>query len=172
MKFLFICSAIIILLSCKDEDKVSKLDETVIVPQYKNRTVIDNIAEYNRVDGPFIGIGATKSKQYERFETIIKFDERKLIELTRHKSPVVRVYAFDALFQKNYSKMFSIFEEHASDTTEFVELSGCLEFTKTVNADFLQKLEPLMTSHQKEKYFKEVSSCYSKERWDLLRRFW
>ena len=171
MRFLFTCLAIIFF-SCKDEVKVSKLDETVIVPQNKNETVIDNIAEYNRVDGPFIGIGATKSKQYERFEAIVKYDEKKLIELTKHKSPVVRVYAFNALFQKNYSKMFSIFEEHTNDTTEFVELSGCIGFTKTLNTDFLQKLEPLMTSQQKEKYFKEVSSCYSKERWDLLRRFW
>jgi hypothetical protein len=170
MKFLFLCIAIFIF-SCKDEDKLSKFDESIIITQSQELSVVDKIAMCNRVDGPFVGVGAVKSDQYKRFEKILQYDEEKLVELTNHLNPVVKVYAFNALVIKNCSKIFSIFEKNINDTTEFEELAGCIGLNKPVNFYFLQKLESLMSQDQKQKYTKEISACYSKEKWEQLQAY-
>jgi len=168
MKFQFPAIVLLLLFSCRNEDKFAKLDESTPLPQNLPISLVDQIAMCNRVDGPVVGIGAVKSEQYMRYELLSKFNEEKLIELTKHKSPVVKVYAFDALFQKNSSKIISIFDDHIADTTGFQELAGCIGMNKPVNFYFLQKVEPLLTSNQKAEYIRKVSSYYSKERWEML----
>lgn len=171
MKFQLPAIVLILLFSCRNEDKLAKLDESTPLPQKPAIGLVDQIAMCNRVDGPFVGIGAVKSEQYKRYELLSKYSEEKLIELTKHKSPAVKVYAFNALFQKKSSKIISIFAAHITDTTEFEELAGCIGMSKPVNFYLLQKVEPLLTSNQKAEYIRKVSSYYSKERWEMLQGF-
>ena len=100
------------------------------------------MAEENRVDGALTGIAGTRSCQYERFEWLKNnMQEEELIALTDHVSPVVRVYAFYALYEKRSLALTEIYRKHIHDDAPFLTVNGNSESTRRVNECFSHMLQ-------------------------------
>lgn len=86
-------------------------------------------------------IGNKYYKLYKRLEG--KATTQELVELTKSKSALVVVYAFDILQGRNYYGLKNIFLEHVNDTTWFWTAGGCTGFIDRVNWFMLKRLKPI-----------------------------
>ncbi|GAB2818132.1 hypothetical protein [Ferruginibacter profundus] len=112
------------------------------------QNIVIAIADNNRLDGPVVGYGGIRSDQYKRYEMLAKYaTDSSLINLTNHKNPVVRVYAFDALIKRNYWALRLVFWEHAKDNEKLQALQGCIGYYTTVSESMTSALE--YYEHQK-----------------------
>lgn len=106
------------------------------------QNLIAEMAIENRVDGAITGITGTRSRQYERFEWLKNnAREEDLISLTDHVSPVVRVYAFYALYEKRSMALTEIYRKHMNDNDSFLSVNGNTQSTRRVNECFSHMLQ-------------------------------
>ena len=104
--------------------------------------LIAEMAIENRVDGAITGIAGTRSRQYERFEWLKNnAEEEDLISLTDHVSPVVRVYAFYALYEKRSMALTEIYRKHINDYASFLTVNGNNQSSRRVNECFSHMLQ-------------------------------
>ena len=75
-----------------------------------------------------VGFSNSASSQYQRFIFLTSMASTKdLIMLaTKHKNPVVRLYAYQALKKKNIDIPASLADKFKSDQDEVISLQGCL----------------------------------------------
>jgi hypothetical protein len=99
------------------------------------------ISQYKTVDFGPVGFSPVITRQYERFINLsAEATDTELALLTDHKSPKVRVYAFDILIGRKYKDIKSILEKHIADTAFFSTRSGCIRMKNRVNLHFLSRL--------------------------------
>lgn len=106
------------------------------------KIITEQIAQYKGVDAAAIGVAGSKSDQYKRFEHLVQqATTRELLQLTNHKSPIVRAYAFWALGKREYKSIIpEVVEKHLKDRETFNYTSGCMPETEYINSFYLQSL--------------------------------
>lgn len=88
--------------------------------------LIQKIIDYNVFESNCVGIACSPSEQFNRFEKLKSLiSEKELIELSKHKEPVIRAYASTELIKKDKEviKLFS-FEIDKNETVETQD--GCI----------------------------------------------
>jgi hypothetical protein len=91
----------------------------------------------------FAGRPETDNKYYKLYKRLkAKATDQELVELTKTKSALIVVYAFDILQERNYEGLKDIFHKHVNDTTWFWTASGCTGFVDRVNWFMLKRLKP------------------------------
>lgn len=106
--------------------------------------LVDSIAkDYSLTNHTILSLGQQKpSNQYFVYQDLVedaKIDE--LVLLTNHISPLVRCCAFDALIERKYSNIDSIYFSHYKDNTIFQGEGGCEYYTSNVFQHFTGRLE-------------------------------
>lgn len=97
-------------------------------------SLIAGIIKKNYVFERFIGFGGAYPEQYARFERLTELlNERQLFELTKHESPVVRIYAFKGLLNERSKFLNEARKVLEKDTTKFSHGAGCLLGTYSVS---------------------------------------
>jgi hypothetical protein len=92
----------------------------------------------------FAGIPETNNKYYKLYKKLeAKATTQELVELTKNKSALIVVYAFDILQQRNYDGLKNIFLQHVNDTAWFWTASGCTGALDRVNWFMLGRLKPI-----------------------------
>lgn len=107
-----------------------------------NKLQDDNQVHFGYPVG-FAGRLETGNKYYKLYKRL-KADAttQELVELSKGKSALVVVYAFDILQERNYEGLKNIFNDHVNDTTWFWTASGCTGFVDRVNWFMLRRLKP------------------------------
>ena len=91
----------------------------------------------------FAGKPERKNKYYKLYKKLeAKATNEELIELTKSKSEIIVVYAFDILQSRNYDEIKTIFLDHVNDTTWFWTAGGCTGFIDRINWFMLRRLKP------------------------------
>ena len=145
--------------SCFAKDDSLKLRQNI-------RRLARKISHYKTVDFGLVGFSPVNTKQYERSMTLSgQATDRELVLLTDHKSPKVRVYAFDILAARKHKDLKSILEKHILDSAIFTSRSGCMRGTDRVNWHFLDRLTPranrdtdITLSNEEVEYYKNKMS--------------
>lgn len=115
------------------------------------RTTILNIANKLQKDNEvhfgypvgFAGKPETGNRYYKLYKRLkAKATTQELVELTKGKSALVVIYAFDILQKRNYDGLKNIFLGHVNDTAWFWTASGCTGFADRVNWFMLSRLKP------------------------------
>lgn len=135
------------------------MDDTIKISE-SIKTLVDQIAAYKSVDASAIGVAGSQSVQYKRFLHLVqKATTRELVQLTNHKSPIVRAYAFLGLGRREYKSLVEIIDSHLNDNESFTYLSGCMPTNEHINTFYLENVtqNTLFTylklyKKQKEKY--------------------
>lgn len=106
------------------------------------KNTVNQIEQYKGVDAAAIGVAGSKTDQYKRLEQLIhEATTQELLQLTNHKSPIVRAYAFWALGKREYKSIIpKVVEKHLKDNESFTYTSGCLPQTEHINSFYLQTL--------------------------------
>lgn len=131
----------VILFSCKGKKDINTY--TVKERGSALDSVVREMAGVNNLEGQYIGVGATPSKQWQRLKWIMtNASDSELIKLTRYKNPVVKCYAFIALRDRRNVDPFPILLEYLSDSTKLETTSGCIVMTETVGSFLLQNYTP------------------------------
>lgn len=140
-----------VLFSCHQKEG-SPLDKQIGLLTYPSHPV-NQIAAYGRVDDGYIGIGNSESQQYKRYKILTTYSESTLLTLTKHESPVVRVYAFDALLERNSHHVLSVFKDHINDSASFNTLSGCIGSTRRrVNRYLYSRIRDILSKKEQIEY--------------------
>jgi hypothetical protein len=98
--------------------------------------VVNEMAAHNIYESSTIGFALQKSKQYERFQQMnnIATDDQ-LIELaSNHENGVVRLYAYQALKQRNIVIPKHLTEKFKNDQTRVNIFIGCIRDVKSINS--------------------------------------
>src|SRR5262245_34780951 len=83
------------------------------------------LARNNRVEDKYVGITGDISPLFDTFEYIAsRASDEQLVQLTDHPNGCIRVYAFQALVQRENSNCRNILEKHVGDKT-FFEYKSC-----------------------------------------------
>ena len=90
-------------------------------------SLIEGLIKADIVEERHIGIAGMYSKQFARYERLTELtNEKELLELTKHQSPIIRIYAFKGLLEKD-SKLAEKAKNHLEiDSTEFRHAAGCI----------------------------------------------
>lgn len=139
-----------VLFSCHQKED-SPLDKQIGLLTYPSHP-INQIAAYGWVDDRYIGIGNSESQQYKRYKILTTYNESTLLTLTKHESPVVRVYAFDALLERNSHHVLSVFKDHINDSASFNTLSGCIGSTRKVNRYLYSRIRAILSKKEQIEY--------------------
>ena len=138
--------------------------------------IVDKLQKDNQVHFGypvgFAGEPETNNKYYKLYKRLkSKATTDELIQLTRSKSALTKVYAFDILQSRDYGNLKSIFLDNLNDTTWYWTASGCTGFVNRVNWFMLRRLKPIdslpFTSLTKEEFdlycnrFKEVDTLFT-----------
>ena len=90
-------------------------------------SILNVISVDNRIEQEYISNLMYKSEKYKAYRRLKEIaSERVLIELTNHKSPAVRGYAFMALVDLNSAKTYTILRKHKRDKEIVYYLNGCI----------------------------------------------
>ena len=106
-------------------------------------TITSQIATNNKYESQYIGIAGASSKQYLLYQELKNnATKEELVSLLHHKNPVVRVYSYKALFEKdkNFARQKS--KHLQQDTTRFMTLQGCIGGRATVQSFVTGMLHP------------------------------
>jgi len=89
--------------------------------------LVQQIIDYNVFESNCIGIACSPSQQFNRFKKLMTLiSEKELIELSKHKEPVIRAYASTELIKKD-KDVISLFSFEI-DKSEIVETQdGCVD---------------------------------------------
>lgn len=138
--------------------------------------IVDKLQKDNQVHFGypvgFAGKPETNNKYYKLYNRLkSKARTEELLELTKSKSALTKVYAFDILQSRNYEKLKNIFLENLGDTTWYWTAGGCTGFVDRVNWFMLRRLKPIdslpansLTKEEFELYcnrFKKVDTLFT-----------
>jgi len=125
------------------------------------KDIVDQMVAYNRVDDRAISDDGNQSTQYKRYLQLVRqATTRELVQLTNHKSPIIRAYTFWALGKREYKSMIpDIIDKHLNDKESFTYVNGCMKETEQINTFYLQYLIHnsnyfKLSKKEKEKYNK------------------
>lgn len=100
------------------------------------------IADHGRMEDRFVGMIATKSPQFERFEKLKKVaSQEQLLSLLKHKSPVVKGYAAWGLVDTRYNDLGTVFAQLIESGETVKSTKGCLTGYDQIAAELYQRLE-------------------------------
>lgn len=103
----------------------------------------DNQVHFGYAVG-FAGKPETNNKYYKLYKRLkSKATTEELVELTRSKSALTKVYSFDILQSRNYNNLKSLFIDNLSDTTWYWTAGGCTGLADRVNWFMLRRLKPM-----------------------------
>lgn len=92
------------------------------------------------IDAEAVGFSGSKTKQYERFEYLLKnAKDEEFVELTKYNNPVVRGYAFGGLAKRKSPRIKEIILYHLRDTSKITYWSGCIPMELPLN-EFMQNI--------------------------------
>ncbi|OJJ20256.1 hypothetical protein BKI52_17470 [marine bacterium AO1-C] len=124
----------LITFSCTLEFPEDQYQEEFGLPREKVIDIlVQQIAQYDKVDSEGINMGAITSLQYARFELLKEMaTQDELLKFTQHYSPVVMSYAYWALMDNDFPRMDTLFQQ-ALNTEAYAKYhSGC-----TIMGDFV-----------------------------------
>ena len=153
---------------CQQEPAKRRLSNT-------QKRLLKRIIKYNRVDGQRIGRAAIYSEQYIRFDSLQKISSREdIITFTRHRSPIIKAYAFNSLLdRKDVSTALQVLAANSQDTTVFIHIFGCIGGASTlgkymfVNFNSLVKQKEISISSEQQEILDNIQRKvpnYSRER--------
>ena len=120
--------------------------QTIIRPIISNiayKLQKDNYVHFGYPVG-FSGKPERNNKYFKLYKRLnAKAKDLELVELTKSKSEVIVVYAFDVLRSRNYEGLKNIFLEHVNDTTWFWTAGGCTGFVDRINWFMIRRLKPV-----------------------------
>ena len=127
----------------------------------KTKKYADRLATSSSVITELDGDGPA---DYEHFKSVATTNE--LVLLTDDSNPIIRVYAFRALADRNYSKIQEIFYRHKLDTVRRYDITpgSCIMMKLGVNQFMLDNLHPV-GSKCKFKFTKEEFDRLFDEVW-------
>ena len=100
---------------------------------FKVKRLAHKLQKYDKVTGARVGKSAFKTDQYKVFEKLkLAATNDELYELTNHKSPIVRAYAFTGLADNNSAKTLDLMSKNQNDTVTIKKQFGCLGGHNTV----------------------------------------
>ena len=112
----------------------------------ESKNLVDSLDKFKYVDQAYIGYSGDESDLFNFFNNFQeKLDIEKLVILTRHKNPTVRVYAFWALCRKKYPGFRKILDDHIKDKKTFMFNQGCVGMEEKVNEFYLMLVDPKAT---------------------------
>ena len=90
--------------------------------------VVNGMAAHNVYESETIGIANARSKQFERYQQLISIaTKEQLLDLANeHGNAVVRLYAFQALRERNIAIPKSLQQKFKDDETIVPVLEGCV----------------------------------------------
>ncbi len=107
--------------------------EVVVAISPKVKTLVDKIAKYGKYESERVGFAGTPSEQFKNYKQLLKIattQELKLLVLD--ESPVVKVYAFQALAENDTKSAVVIAKSLEKDTAVVYTLEGCIGGEATV----------------------------------------
>ena len=134
------------LISCSKKEN-SELSE-------QTKLIVDNISRDS--------IMFDSSESWNKYLKLLgNASTEELVDLTTHKKPIVRCFAFDALCVKEYPKIREIFYYHENDTIESVAISsGCIRDRSLVRTYMFIALHPVSSNSKYKFSRKEFDSMY------------
>ncbi len=104
-------------------------------------SIIKALALGNCVESEYVGAAGQTSSQWSYYEQLQNMATiEQLIDLTNHKSGVVRCYAFEALLKTKHDTIFSVLLKHSKDTLHVITRNGCLGGTELVSDYFVKTI--------------------------------
>ena len=102
--------------------------------------------------------------------------DRELLILTKDPNANVKVYAFKALYQRNYSGIKDVFKNHLNDKqiifihVGLSEPGGSVSYTATkyINLFFLKIITPKLTQNEIKEYKEKISKSFTVEEWERV----
>ncbi len=82
--------------------------------------------------------------------------ESQLITLCEQSGPVVKHFAFKALYQINYESAKKLFEKRISDTSILTYQCGCIGTPVSINLDFLNTIRGKITNMETISYLQRI----------------
>lgn len=106
-------------------------------------TLVEAIAKHNVYEFGKLGYTGLKSKQYDRYLELCELaSNEELLTLTGHKNVVVRIYAFQALKQRNAAIPAEVISKYQRDHTMVKIINGCEAFVVSVQKLTVGEGEP------------------------------
>lgn len=97
--------------------------------------LIDSIIKVNRVDSDCVGYGCVVSSQYKRFQRLKqKLSDKELIELSKHKNPVIRTYASIELINSGQGNVPELLSKELQKNEMVKTFEGCLMDFETISS--------------------------------------
>jgi hypothetical protein len=145
-----------------DEKQKKKIEETIIELKINDLSIdqiINVLAEAGDYQGPIVGIGNNISSIYASFfylKRIITIDQ--CVDLIKtHPSSVVKFYIFEALIEKDPSKLFEMILFFLKDWQVVVKMWFYDSSTRMSLPDyFIEKGFDFLTTEQKQKIIFEI----------------
>lgn len=129
-----------------DSNEVKKqIQKTVnsIILSDSLKPIVESLVSFNSVEDSLIGIAAKPSAVYSKFTKLLGIaTDSELVQLTDHRNPSVRVYAFWGLAKRHNPVVKSLIKYHITDQAKFKHTEGCEEMENTVNNFYLDILTP------------------------------
>jgi hypothetical protein len=133
-------------------------------PRKKIQRIARKISHYKTVDFGLVGFNPTLTKQYERFMLLSEEGtDAELVILTKHKSPKVRVYAFNILVSRKYKGIKAVVEKLVIDNAFFISRSGCMRGTERVNQYCLHRISSMTDEERNYVFSKEEIDLYKNQ---------
>ncbi|HTH31417.1 MAG TPA: hypothetical protein VL946_08700 [Lacibacter sp.] len=130
--------------------------------------LVFEITSLERLEGRYIGIDGHKSNQTDYAGELGKLaDTNYLSKLTTHSSPYLRVVAFQALLDNNYSQIEEIFRQHLNDNSTYQLYSGCLITPEPVNLTMFNLLRYKLTDEAQTVYYEKIMEQLKKSNYWL-----
>lgn len=91
------------------------------------------IGNSNTITSSAVGFAGSPSNTWYAFAYLTSIaTEKELLEMTKDKNPVLKLYAYTALMHKNYKHINRVKRQLLKDDTEVKTLSGCIMGNTTV----------------------------------------
>lgn len=88
--------------------------------------IVEEIAKHNVYEYGKIGFTGLKSKQFDRFLSLIEIaSDSQLLQLTQHANVVVRIYAFQACTKRGIEIPKEILLKFKRDNSMVKTINGC-----------------------------------------------
>lgn len=111
-----------------------------------------------------VGRAPIMPQQYLRFDLLRKQStDAELTALLKHRAPVVRAYAFEALAERPNIDLFPLLLRHQQDTARLAVSCGCFRFNNTVIDNMLFEYG------DSPQYAQDMSVINKKAAWENLR---
>ncbi|NVO84600.1 hypothetical protein [Hymenobacter terrestris] len=116
--------------------------QTQVSPKTSIKKTVRQMARVGILKCELVGRAPIKPQQYLRFDLLRKqCTDAELTALLKHRAPVVRAYAFQALSERSESDLLPLLLQQRRDTAKFAQQCGCIGSTTTVVESMLQDYE-------------------------------